>query len=66
MIHIPGFKQIKNKKGEITHARLSIKHFSALIDDIISHAEMVKARKGNTIDWTIARKKLNKKFRLKS
>lgn len=65
MIYIPGFKTIKNKKGKITHVRLSLKHHSKILEDIILHAEMVKARKGKFVEWETAKKELNKKFDLK-
>ncbi len=63
MINVPGFKK-KNKKGKTTHVKLSTKHYADLIEDIILHAQLVKARKGKLIDWEKARNKISKKIKL--
>ena len=65
MAQIAGVTLIKNASGKTTHVKLSRKHFAKLVEDFEDAAAMKTARKGESISWEEARKKLNKKFGLK-
>lgn len=66
MARIAGFKTIKNSTGKVTHVTLSMKHHAAILQDMIDLAEMEKSRKGDTVEWSVAREKINKKHKLKN
>jgi hypothetical protein len=65
MARIAGLKFIKSASGKITHVTLSMKHHAKILEDMIDAAEMEEERKGESIPWEVARKKLNKKFKFK-
>ncbi|HMO32310.1 MAG TPA: hypothetical protein PKE63_03935 [Lacibacter sp.] len=65
MPRIAGVKFTKNASGKVTHVTLSKKHFAQLIEDLEDASSLQKARKGNTVPWEDARKRINKKFGLK-
>lgn len=58
MTRIAGLKLIKNSAGKVTHATLSMKHHTKLIEDIIDHKLIVAGRKDEFIPWEVAKKKL--------
>lgn len=65
MAQIAGVTLIKNASGKVTHVKLSRKHFAKIVEDFEDAAAMKKARKGPSLSWDEARKKLNKKFGFK-
>ena len=65
MARIAGVKLIKSPTGKVTHVTLSMKHHADLLQDMIDLADMAKAREGDTIEWSKARKAINKKHGLK-
>lgn len=65
MARIAGLKLIKSTSGKVTHVTLSMKYHANILQDMIDAAEMEEARKGESISWEDARKKINKKFSFK-
>ena len=65
MVRIAGVRLVKNKAGKVTHVTLSMKHHAKLLEDMVDHAEIMAARKGETVPWSEARKRINKKFGFK-
>jgi hypothetical protein len=65
MARIAGLKLIKSASGKVTHVTLSMKYHATILQDMIDAAELEEARKGESIPWDDARKKINKKFAFK-
>ncbi len=65
MARIAGVKLIKNNSGKVTHATLSMKHHAKYLEDLIDAAEMEQARKGVSVPWEEAKKRIDKKFGFK-
>jgi hypothetical protein len=66
MARIAGLKLIKSASGKVTHVTLSMKYHSNILQDMVDLADIKKARKGDTVDWSEAKAKINKKHKLKS
>lgn len=65
MARIAGFKTIKNAQGKITAVQLSMKHHANILEDMILAQEMEKAKKGPSVPWEEAKKRIDKKFGFK-
>ena len=65
MAQIAGVTLVKNSAGQTTHVKLSKKHFKDFVEDMEDAIAIKKARRGETISWDEARKKINKKFGFK-
>ena len=65
MAQIAGVTLIKNSNGRVTHIKLSRRYFSQFVEYIEDTIALKKAKRGESIPWSEARKKLNKKFGFK-
>ena len=65
MATIAGVTLLRNAAGRTTHVKLSKKHFKELVEDLEDAIAIKKARRGDTISWEEAKKKINRKFGFK-